>query len=173
MKDKKDKLSFRERKFIKYLSQGMTQKDAAILAGYSRKSADSLASQTLKNPKVQRAFAQILESHGVTDEKLSSTIAEGLEATKVISCNVIVPNAEGMKDANSMTRDFVDVPDWIARHRFTDTAIKVKGGYLAEKHEVTGPDGGPVRFSDVEPATRIQYLLSRTAERVQKDKSGS
>ena len=65
------------------------------------------------------------------------------------------------------------MPDWIARHRFTDTALKVKGSYAAEKHEVTGSDGGPVRFSDVELATRLQYLLSRAAERVQKDESGS
>jgi len=130
------KLTMRERKFIAGLAAGKTQKQAAIDAGYSQKSADCLAYQTLQKATVQTAFQKILEKQGITDEKLGEVLAEGLDATKVIACNVIAPNAEGMKDANSMTKDFIDVPDFIARHKFLDTALKLKRHYPAEQVEV-------------------------------------
>jgi len=34
-----------------------------------------------------------------------------MNSKKVISAMVIVSNGEGMKDANSMTRDFIEVDD--------------------------------------------------------------
>ena len=139
---KERKLSLRERKFIKYLSQGHTQKDAALKAGYSAKHIESFASHKIKETQVAKAFTQILIDQGVTDEKLGIIISQGIEANKVISCNVIVE--EGMKDANSMTKDFIDVPDWIARHKFVDTALKLSSKYPAEKKEITGANGMPI-----------------------------
>jgi phage terminase small subunit len=137
MKDKEmqkhQKLNIREKLFIKNLACGMSQAEAAIKAGYSKKYADSFASRKVRESKVALAFAEILDKHGVTDDRIASVISEGLEAMKVISCNVIAE--ESKEDANSMTKDFIDVPDWLARHKFVDSTLKVKG-YLKEKLDV-------------------------------------
>ena len=137
---KEKKLTFRERKFLKYLGQGLDKGEAAIKAGYSAKSAGSLAYQTLQKPLVKTAFQNMLHNHGVTDEKLATVIREGLDANKVISANIIAPSGAEMADANSMTKDFVDVHDWLARHKFCDTALKLTSKYPNEKveHEVQG-----------------------------------
>ncbi|KYG34920.1 terminase small subunit [Alkalihalobacillus trypoxylicola] len=55
-KSKRDDLTFQQRKFVNaYLKSGVGRK-AALEAGYSEKSADSMASQILKLPKVKKAI---------------------------------------------------------------------------------------------------------------------
>jgi hypothetical protein len=125
------KLSIKQRKFLKNLAEGCTQKDAAIKAGYSKRSAKAIATENLTKPSLRTPFLQMLESKGINDARLADSIAAGLDATKVISCNVIA--AEGMADANGMTKDFVDVPDFMARHKFVDTCLKLRGDYPIEK----------------------------------------
>jgi hypothetical protein len=73
-----------------------------------------------------KGFVALMEAAGITDDKLASKLREGLDATKVISCNVIAKDGEGMKDANSMTKDFVDVPDYPTQHKFLETALELK-----------------------------------------------
>jgi hypothetical protein len=70
---------------------------------------------------VQTAFQKILDDAGITDEKLGQTISEGLDAYKVISANIIrngkskiADEQDGMKDADENTKDFVEVPDFMA-----------------------------------------------------------
>lgn len=87
--------------------------------------------QTKKRPAVRKALQQIINKNlkkaGISTEKVYSTLADELEANKVISCNVIASDGEGMKDANSMTKDFVDVPDWQARDKALDKCLKLMG----------------------------------------------
>jgi hypothetical protein len=55
-KSKRDELTFQQRKFeTAYLKSGVGR-NAAIEAGYSKKSADSMASQLLKLPKIKKAI---------------------------------------------------------------------------------------------------------------------
>lgn len=55
-KSKRDELTLQQRKFVNaYLRTGVG-KNAAIEAGYSEKSADSMGSQLLKNPKIKKAI---------------------------------------------------------------------------------------------------------------------
>lgn len=55
-KSKRDELTFQQRKFVnEYLKHGIGR-NAAISAGYSEKSADSMASQLLKLPKIKKAI---------------------------------------------------------------------------------------------------------------------
>ena len=117
--NKPQKLNLRERKFMKNLSLGMTQREAAIKAGYSKKSADSIASQKIKEIKVAGSFCEILDKHGVTDDAIASVISEGIKAKR----HVMVGD------------DVKELPDWIARHKFSDSALKVKG-HLRDKVDV-------------------------------------
>ena len=72
-----------------------------------------------KNPQKltqSQAFQQYMQKAGVTDERLVSVIKEGLEANKVIVMG---------KDSSE---SFVDIqPDHPTRHKFLETALKIKG----------------------------------------------
>jgi len=53
-----------------------------------------------------------------------------------ISAMVVASSGEGMKDANSMTKDFIEVPDYFARHKFLETALELRGDYPDKKLDV-------------------------------------
>lgn len=72
----------------------------------------------------------------IPDKVQADKYLELLNATKVISCNVIAPNGEGMADANSMTKDFVEVPDFATQLRANDSISKLKG-YAVDKIDQT------------------------------------
>jgi phage terminase small subunit len=47
----------------------------------------------------------------------------------------IAKSKEGMADAAGITTDFIEVPDFMARHKFLDTALKLKNKYPSKKHD--------------------------------------
>lgn len=85
-----------------------------------------------KNPQV------VLNSEGVKeaiksfadridDDKIEKVLNEGLEANKIISANITYG------DADEKTNDFIEVPDHAVRHKFFDSAVKIKGLYAPDK----------------------------------------
>ena len=145
---KDGKLTLKERKLLKGIAKGLPVPEAARQAGYSEATIrGNDVNETLEKPRVQSAFQKILEKAGITDEKLGQAISDGLDAYKVISANIIrnapssiADDKDGMKDADESTKDFVEVPDFMARHKFVDTVLKLKSHYPAEevKHEHSG-----------------------------------
>ena len=85
-------------------------------AGYS----DSMATHP-KQVTASKNFITILENAGVTDQKLGEKINEGLDATKVISANIVQTKSDDptvkQTEAHAKTCDFIDVPDYGVRHR--------------------------------------------------------
>jgi phage terminase small subunit len=63
-------------------------------------------------------YPQYLEAIGVTDRRLANKLSDGLDANKTVG-------AMG-KDATASTSDFIDVPDWNARHKYLTTALTLK-----------------------------------------------
>lgn len=129
-------LTIKERKFIKaYIANGnITQ--AVIDAGYKHRDRDSASAtgwRLLKN--VRPHIAEVMEMRGIDDVRLSKVMDDGLEATKI----------EMVKDAEG-NQKFGMVTDHYVRHKFLETALKVKGGFAPEKREVTGKDGGPIKL---------------------------
>lgn len=101
-------LTPRQAVFVKNLSKGHTQKDSAILAGYSSNSADVTASRMLRNAKIVKA----LDSVGLTDKR----IAQGIKKNAIAG--------EGVKaNADTSIRSF-------------ELAARLKG-YLTDKQEPT------------------------------------
>jgi len=88
----------------------------------------------LKKPEVSEAFSQLIDRY-CPDSLIGDTYLECMTATKVISANIIAKNGEGMADANSMTKDFVDVPDYPTRLKAADSVTKLKG-YMVDNHNV-------------------------------------
>ena len=76
-------LNIRQRKFVGYLLDGLSQTEAAIKAGYSAKTAASQATDLLKNPKVsayRRALAgEVFKRLGLTPDAIALKLYEIFE----------------------------------------------------------------------------------------------
>lgn len=112
--------TLQEKKFVKkYLETGnATQAASEVYNVTSRASANAIGAVKLAT----LSFTDILEKHGVTDDKLASVLLDGLEANRTIS------TISG-KEANGGTVDFVDVPDYAVRHKYLETGLKVKNKF--------------------------------------------
>jgi hypothetical protein len=115
-----------EKRYLRERAKGKPQNKAAKAAGISRRT----AIRADKDPRIQSAMAKALDKVGCTEEKIATTVFEALDATKVISANVVAKSGDGMADANSMTKDFVDVPDFQARIKAAELAGKFRGDFV-------------------------------------------
>jgi phage terminase small subunit len=114
------KVNARQQLYKKNLILGMSKYAAARAAGYSHNTAVA-AKQNIEN---RLDMAHWLEASGITDKALANTISEGLAADK------IVPLGEGESET---------APDWQTRHRFVETALKLKGQLKPEEGKGNGP----------------------------------
>ena len=90
------KLTLKQRRLIKGIAGGMTQRAAANAAGIS----EEYASRVVKKGQVLEALGELMERSGLGDLSLLAKHAELLEATKVIA---VVTG----KDAGMGTVDFI------------------------------------------------------------------
>jgi len=118
-------LNVRLQTYRKNRMLGMDIYNSAIAAGYSHGTA-SEGYRKFKSAE-QGGLREVFHRKGLTDEALADHALKGLEANKVISCNVIALDGESMKDAHSMTKDFIDVPDWMARHKYLQVICELTG----------------------------------------------
>jgi len=131
-----------ERKFIKaYIENGgnATQAYISLHPDCSRESAAELGYRMLR--KVEISMNEIMELMGTTDAYLNEILNEGLKATKVVSVIPIKPkeaqpSTGDLPDATSKNIEFVDVEDYPTRHKYLDTALKLKGKYPSEKKDI-------------------------------------
>lgn len=102
---------------------------AMLDAGYSP--------ATAKNPDhltESKGWAEIMEE-ALPDSLLSQVHMEGLTANKQLSAKIIMLGGKG--DANSQTDDFIEVPDYPTRHKYLETAYKIKGR-MVDKAQIDG-----------------------------------
>lgn len=64
---------------------------------------------TLSKPQVVSEIVKLMNAHGMSDKDLLTTHTEGLNATKVHG------------------NELIEVPDYATRHKYLDTAYKLKG----------------------------------------------
>lgn len=111
------RLTHKERGFVKDIAKGETGVQAALnnydTTDYS--TAGAIASENLKKPKIINALEEALP-----DELLAQVHREGLFATKPT-----------YNDENEMIGEDAD---FNVRHKYLDSAYKLKGKYAAEKH---------------------------------------
>ena len=125
-KQKEKSLTVKERRLIKGVMQGKTLIQAGVEAGYARSTMEKMPGKIIGKNRILKAFTELLEEAGLSDEKLSECLREGLEATKIISALISAPDGEHMKGDNSMKKDFIEVPDYSTRHKFLETILKLK-----------------------------------------------
>lgn len=100
---------------------------AMIDAGYSPATANN-PGESLTQTK---GWEELLEEY-LSDDKLIQVTEEGLAATKAIS-------ALTGTSATGKTVDFVDVPDFAVRHKYLETALKLKNK-LVDRTDLTTKD---------------------------------
>lgn len=115
------------RAFANAVENGGNLTQAMIDAGYSPATANS-PGQNLTQKKV---WEDLLEEY-LPDDKLIQVTDEGLSATKAIS-------ALTGTQATGKTVDFVDVPDFAVRHKYLETALKLKNK-LVDRTDLTTKD---------------------------------
>ena len=130
--------TFKQRKWLKiYLEVGNATE--AAMQVYDCKNRDSAANIGYENVR-KLDYTEFLEAAGVTDKLLQDKILEGLDATRTVSAKIID------KGATTQTDDFIDVPDFMARHKYLETALKLKQKLIERKDITTG--GKPLPILD-------------------------
>ena len=124
------KLTLKQRKWIKlYLELGNATE--AAMKVYDCKDRESAAQIGYENLR-KLDYSDFLEEAGITDVLLQKKILEGLDSTRVIS-------AVKGTSASGGTTDFIDVPDFVSRHKYLETALKLKRR-LIERLDIKSDD---------------------------------
>jgi phage terminase small subunit len=74
------KLTGKQALFAKHYATGKSGKQCAILAGYSKRSAQAIASENLTKPEVLKKINSILEAAGLSDEQLAVKLKKAIDA---------------------------------------------------------------------------------------------
>jgi len=125
---KGDNLTLKQRKWMKVYIQCGNATEAAMQV-YNCKDRNSAKQIGFEN-LAKLNYTEFLEEGGITDELLRKKIEEGMDANRVIS-------ARTMGKADEKTDDFIDVPDFMVRHKYLETALKLKKR-LDNKFELPG-----------------------------------
>ena len=149
--EQKRELTIKQRKFLKlYLELGnATEAAMRVYDVKDRDSANAIGSENL----AKLSYSDLMEEAGITDKLLQKKIMEGLDATRTIS-------AVKGTNANGGTTDFIDVPDFLARHKYLETALKLKKR-LTDRVDVTTGDK-PIPILDIIPNVRKDNGNSET-----------
>jgi phage terminase small subunit len=160
----REKLNKRERLFLKYLADPncKSQQEAAIRAGYSKRSAHSIATEILRKPAIQETYCAILEKAGLSDEYIAGKHKEIVDATKPVS----------LMHADDPTRQTtIDIPDHMSRAKGIDMYYKVRGKYV-EKKEITGPGGGPIKIESLSNEQLLRIIQTGSIEGIVPETKG-
>lgn len=122
----------RHEKFALALFQGMSQKDAAIAAGYKPSRAYETASRLVRNGKIA---ARIIELHGKASSKAILTVKQRKERLTHIA-----------EEDNEAKVGYQRHPNILAIAELN----KMEGEYAPAKVEVAGKDGEPIAVTITE-----------------------
>jgi len=116
----------RQKELLKYMSEnvGISMSQAMKDLGYS----ESYSNSPNKIKKT-KGWKSLMRKY-LPDRKLCKVVKQGLDANRIISA------MNTGKQASGATSDFIEVPDHAVRHKFVETALKMKGK-LIEKTDLT------------------------------------
>lgn len=151
--------SFKQKKVMKEILENpsTSMRQAMLKAGYSPNTACDPTNLT--NTK---SWEELMEEY-FPDGLLSETINQGLKATKPISARIILQkgdNEVGNQDAWSKTDDFIEVEDYPTRHKYVETALKLKKKFPKDEIDHTHKGDINVNIRDYGD----QYNASTEAE---------
>ncbi|MCR4330254.1 MAG: terminase small subunit [Candidatus Roizmanbacteria bacterium] len=117
----KPKVSTRARKYVQNKVAGMSDYKAAVAAGYSKNTAVA-AKQNIENPSVKKLIQDLMDEMGMSDDHLLTVLRDGLD-----NANRIFGTGD----------NFVEVADHSTRHKYLETALKLKDKFPSAKTDIT------------------------------------
>ena len=115
-------LTDKQERLCRKLAAGMLQKDAAIAAGYSPKTAEAQASQQLKNPKVRKRLDELRKKEGKADENLRERVLKELQL-------LAFSNVKKLVNGNNLPLELKHLPDEVtAAVQSVDVEVKTFKG---------------------------------------------
>jgi hypothetical protein len=133
-------LNVREARLVRGLLEGLTPTEAMVAAGYSRSTAEARPLSVVGKSRVREALRSAMDRQGLTAERLAKTIKAGLDATR----KVVVGS------------QVFEEPDHATRHRFLQTAVRLRGEDL--KHQ-----------KDASPGETYEDRIKRLRDRGRKE----
>lgn len=107
------------------------------------------AEATAKNPSKlteSKSWDTLLAE--IPDTLLKTKIIEGLDATRASNASILLQSDGQVVRAEE--QGLIEVPDFIARHKYIDTALKLKDKYPAEKKKLLGDKDEPLFVEIIE-----------------------
>lgn len=109
-----------------------------------------------------------LKAHVTKTAKLRGAVTTGSLPKKhkiLAQSGLIITTKDGDIYGDGDTVIAWNEVDWSTRQRARMDAHRLRGDYPAEKHELGGPNGGPIQFTDLERANRLAYLIEQAKKR--------
>lgn len=149
---KRDNLTLKQRKWLAiYIKTGnATEAAMKVYNPKTRAYASQIGFENLR----KLDYSDFMEAAGITDNLLQQKIMEGLEANRTISAQVVVKSDDPKvrnKQATARDVDFIDVPDYMARHKYLETALKLKKRLNEKKEDEPASNVTIVGFKFVFP----------------------
>lgn len=120
----KNKLTLKQRKFIKFYLQSGNVSKSALKAGYSL---GVSGFENLQKPTVLEAIQKLQEKEGITDEYLIRELKQLLEAKKLHVCNIYIKDKKGNLQVNRNSKGFIEVDDNQTQFKALELLLKLKG----------------------------------------------
>lgn len=144
-------LTRKQQQFVDEYLIDLNATQAAIRAGYSKKTAGAIGAENLEKPEIAEAIQAAMDERAerteITADYVLATITDTIERCK---------QARPVRD-RSGNPVWVATPDGQIAPAYTfDAGAVLKGSELlgkhlklfTEKHEHTGPDGGPIEYRE-------------------------
>jgi len=147
------KLTERQSRFVDNYVDSGNGAEAARRAGYSEERARITASELVSKRNIQAAIAERMDEGGITEKRLLKVLDEGLSATKTHF------NQKTDGDAEKEVHD-----DYAVRHRYLDTALKLRDMFPAEKKKLRHDFSNITPEDEQAARERVNRLLERGVE---------
>ena len=128
---------------------GKMKKGRALeAAGISPAAARSNSADIFRRPGVQAAMSMVMEEAGITPQVIAQKLNEGLNATKVISANMLMlgeQKPDEIIDGTAIAgaereKVFIRVEDFPVRHKYLETSCKLMDLFPHDKPQGAGID---------------------------------
>ena len=152
---------------------GMNRYNAMRAAGYSHHYANTRGPKYLESV-IESDMRNVAERQGLTDRALVAFAIKGMQATRLQTCDIYVKDENGKLKINKNSNDFIEVPDWAARHRFFNTICELSGRLktqIEHSGKVDGPEQKiiivyPQDFKKIEVLGERNILIENPAQKV-------
>lgn len=128
------KLTLKQKGFVKdYIeTKNATEAAARNYDVKDRNVANAIGAENLAKPSVDNAIQKALP-----DDLLAKVHLEGLHATKRSGTGGMAIGIGKDGKVNDFGHTDIDEPDYAVRHKYLDSAYKIKGSYAPEKRDVS------------------------------------